>query len=106
MKKLIIPALILGAILTAPFAQAETMKGKVVSKQNNVLQVQGDGSQNPTTLKTTDDTDYFVKKKIKKDYSKHDRKMMPETDEIVEIIYSVDPKTNELIIDELVMIID
>lgn len=106
MKKLIIPALILGAVLTAPFVQAETMKGKVVSKQNNVLHVQGEGSQNPTTLKTTDDTDYFVKKKIKKDHSKYDRKMMPETDEIVEIIYSIDPKTNELIIDELVMIID
>ena len=106
MRKIIIPALILGAILTAPFVQAETMKGKVVSKQNNVLQIQGEGSQSPTTLKTTDRTDYFVKKKIKKDHSKSDRKMMPETDEIVEIIYSIDPQTNELIIDELVMIID
>lgn len=106
MKKLIIPTLVLSAILTAPFVQAETMKGKVVSKQNNVLQVQGEGTQNPTTLKTTDNTDYFVKKKIKKDYSKNDKKMMPETDEIVEIIYYVDPETNELIIDELVMIID
>lgn len=106
MKKLLIPALLLGVAFTASLSHAETMSGKVVAKENNMIQVQSEGSNTPTTFKTNDQTDYYVKKKIKKDHQHKDRKRMVENDEFVEIIYTIDPKTNELIIDELIMIVD
>lgn len=105
MKKLILPALLASVALTASLAQAETMKGKIVSAQNNSIQVQGEGSSNPTTLKTNSNTNYYIKKHLRKDKTRKD-KPMPQEDEFVEIIYTVDPQTDELIIDELVMIVD
>lgn len=104
MKKLIVPVVATTLAFTALSAQAESMKGKIVSKQNNTIQVQGEGQSSPKTLKTTDNTHYYVKKRLNKDGMRSDD--MPEVNEIVEIIYTVDPATNEMIIDEIIMMID
>lgn len=104
MKKLIIPAIAATIAFTTIAAHAETMKGKIVSKQNNTIQVQGEGESAPKTLKTNNNTSYYVKKKLTKNGMQNDS--MPEVNEIVEIIYTVDPATNEMIIDEIIMMID
>ena len=104
MKKLIVPVIAATLAFTALSAQAESMKGKIVSKQNDTIQVQGEGQSSPKTLKTNSNTHYYVKKRLNKDGMRSDD--MPEVNEIVEIIYTVDPATNEMIIDEIIMMID
>ncbi len=104
MKKLLLPAVAATIAFTTLNVHAETMKGKIVSKQNNTIQVQGEGDSSTKTLKTNSNTHYYVKKRLNKNGMRSDD--MPEVNEIVEIIYTIDPATNEMIIDEIIMMVD
>lgn len=105
MKKLLIPSLLMSVIALTATAQAETMSGKIVSKQNEKIQVSNTMSGTPTTFKTTPNTNYYIKKKITKDNTVAPENT-PDPNDIVEIVYTVDPATNELIIDEMVIFED
>lgn len=102
MKKFLIPSLLTSIVLLTASAQAETMSGKIISKQNDKIQVSNTENGTQTTLKTTPNTNYYIKKKITQDNSVASDNM-PEMNDIVEIIYTIDPATNDLIIDEMVI---
>ncbi len=102
MKKFLIPSIIMSVAAMAISTHAATMTGKIISNQNNTLQVADKTKSTPTTLKTTPNTTYYVKKKVG-DGNNSIAKDMAEVNEIVEIVYTIDPQTNEMIIDELVI---
>ncbi len=106
MKKFLIPSILMSVLIVAGSAQAETMSGKVVSMQNDQIQVTAPNATMPTTLKTTPNTKYYVKQQVSSDSSDMSDMAdnMPSINEYVEIVYTVDPATNELIVDELIMI--
>lgn len=106
MKKFLIPSILMSVLIVAGSAQAETMSGKVVSMQNDQIQVTAPNATTPTTLKTTPNTKYYVKQQVSSDSSDMSDMAdnMPSINEYVEIVYMVDPATNELIVDELIMI--
>lgn len=105
MKRLLIPALLIGTFAITLSAHAAIMNGKILSKQNEKIQVANNENATPTTLKTTPNTTYFIKKKITTE-DMNTPENLPDTNDFVEIIYSIDPATNELIIDEIVIIED
>ncbi len=105
MKKFLIPSIIMSVAAMAISTHAATMTGKIISNQNNTLQVTDKTKSTPTTLKTTPNTNYYVKKKVGNG-NNSSVEDMAEVNEIVEIVYTIDPKTNELIIDELVIFED
>ena len=105
MKKLLITALLMVTFAVTLSAHAAMMNGKILSKQNEKIQVANNENATPTTLKTTPNTTYYVKKKITPD-DMNDSENLPQMNDLVEIIYSIDPATNELIIDEIVVVED
>ncbi len=105
MKKLALSAFVMGVAFMAVTAQAETMKGKLIGKQDNTIQVQNSSMAQPTTLKTTKNTRYFEKKQVSKDADSMSD-VDADLNEWVEIVYTIDPTTNELIISELVIMED
>ncbi len=105
MKKFLIPAIMMSMAAITISANAATMTGTVVSNQNNMLKVNEKSKATPTTLKTTPTTNYYVKKKIGTG-TNMDTEDMAEVNEIVEIVYTIDPQTNEMIVDELVIFED
>lgn len=102
MKKFLIPSIAMSVLALSMAAQAETMSGKIVSKQNNQIQVANNTTGTPATLKLTPNTNYYMKKRIT-----HDNSVAPENtpdnDDLVEIVYIVDPATNELIVQEMII---
>lgn len=99
MKKILLSAF---AFTLATFSlnlHAEEIQGKVVSKKDNVIHVQPANSPSPTELKMTDKTKYFEKEEKK---SATDAEI--DVNEFVEVIYSIDEKTNEPVIDEIIVI--
>ena len=106
MKKFLIPSVLMSVLMMTGATQAETMSGKVVSMQNDQIQVAGPNATMPTTLKTTPNTKYYVKQQVSSDSSDMSDMAdnMPSVNEYVEIVYMVDPATNELIVDELVVV--
>lgn len=105
MKKLIMPAFMMGIALTAFAANAEVMKGKIVSNKDNMVQIQAQNSAKPTTLRTTPNTRYFEKKRVEKDAQNAEEADL-DMNEWVEVIYTVDPVTKEAVIDELIVVED
>lgn len=102
MKKImIIPMLMLGAAFITSTANAEMVKGKVVTMKEGTVQVQPDNSTTPTTLKTTPKTKYFEKKPMKKEVAESDD---VEVNEWVEVIYAIDPTTGDMLIEEIAVV--
>lgn len=101
MKKLLIPTLMLGAAFFALSANAETMKGKVVGMKEGVIHVQTADKEMPSVLKTTPKTKYVEKKATKQEMAEPDD---VEVDEMVEVIYAVDPTTGDMLIEEITII--
>lgn len=81
--------------------QAETLQGKVVADHGDKIHVQATNENKPTELKMNPQTRYFSKKEVK-----NSDEADLDANEFVEIIYTIDPKTNELWIDEITIIED
>lgn len=98
MKKILLSCFAIACAFATMNANAEEIQGKVVAKKGDVIHVQPTNSQQPTELKTTDQTKYYQKE----EKSPTDAEV--NVNEFVEVIYSIDPKTNEPIIDEIIVI--
>ncbi len=99
MKKLMLPLFAFGMAFAVFGANAAEIEGKVVSKKDNVIHVQPTNSNTPTELKMTPNTRYYEKEE-KKSAASAD----VDVNEFVEVIYSIDPKTNEPVIDEIIVV--
>jgi hypothetical protein len=99
MKKILLPLFAFGLSLAVFNANAEEIQGKVVSKQGDKIHVQPENSPSPTELKLTDKTKYFEKEE-----KKEAQDNIVDVNEFVEVIYSIDPKTNEPVIDEIIVV--
>lgn len=99
MKKILLPLFMLGVSFVAIHANAAEIEGKVVAKKGDEIHVQPQTDSKPTSLKITPQTKYFEKEEKKSSPSQE-----VNVDEFVEVIYSIDPKTNEPIIDEIVVV--
>lgn len=99
MKKILLPMCAFAFAFSVISANAGEMTGKVVAKKGDEVHIQQKGStSSPTSLKVKPDTKVF-KKEAKK--SPMDEVMV---DEFVEVIYSIDPKTKEPVIDEIIVL--
>lgn len=87
----------LALLLSMGVAQAETMQGKILTQQNDTVQVRDDNNT-IKTLKTNDKTHYFSKRKENASMGYNSAR---DGEAMVEIIYSYDPQTGEMIVDEL-----
>lgn len=102
-------ALLAGASFTE--AKAESMTGTVTEKNGNMITVQGkDGKE--VTMQATENTKYREKKVMKKDKTKHGKKMkksdtyykpLVDEDDWVEIVYTVDPDGNIYYLEDVVV---
>ena len=99
MKKILLSCFAVACSFAVINANAEEIQGKVVSKKGDVIHVQPTNSQQPTELKMTDQTKYYQKEEKKSAESAD-----VDVNEFVEVIYSIDPKTNEPVIDEIIVI--
>lgn len=99
MKKILLPLLAFGFIATALNVQAAEISGKVVSKKDDVIHVQSNNATAPAELKMTPDTKYY-----QKEQKKSAQAAEVDVNEFVEVIYSIDPKTNEQVIDEIIVV--
>ena len=98
MKKILLSCFAVACSFAVMNANAEEIQGKVVSKKGDVIHVQPSNAQQPTELKMTDQTKYYQKEE------KTPSEAMVDVNEFVEVIYSIDPKTNEPVIDEIIVI--
>lgn len=99
MKKILLPLFAFGLSFVAMNVNAAEISGKVVSKKDNVIHVQPTNSATATELKMTPNTKYYQKEQ-KRSAASAD----VDVNEFVEVIYSLDPKTNEPVIDEIIVI--
>ena len=103
MKKLLMTGILSLGLMFSLSACAETTVGKVVKTDGNHVTIEKkDGSQ--ATMKTTDETVYRKKEKMKTASGNETHQYVPilEEADIVEVIY--DPKTDtEWIIEEVII---
>lgn len=99
MKKIVLPMFAFALSFIVLNAQADELKGKVVAKKGDAIHVVPNGSATPTSLKVTPQTKYFEKEQKK---SAENADIM--AGEFVEVIYSMDPKTKEPVIDEIIVV--
>ena len=99
MKKILLSCFAVACSFAVLNAHSEEIKGKVVSKKGDLIHVQPTNTQQPTELKMTDNTKYYTKEQKKSADSAE-----VDVNEFVEVIYSMDPVTNEPVIDEIIVI--
>ena len=99
MKKILLPLFAFGLAFSVLGANAAEVSGKVVAKKDDVIHVQPTNSSTPKELKMTPETKYYQKEQ-KKSASAAE----VDVNEFVEVIYSIDPKTNEPVIDEIIVL--
>ncbi|MBR6730026.1 MAG: hypothetical protein IKL90_01610 [Alphaproteobacteria bacterium] len=99
MKKILLSCFALSLSFIVMNANAEEIQGTVVSKKGDTIHVQPADKAKPSELKMTDKTKYYQKEEKKSAESAE-----VDVNEFVEVIYSIDPKTNEAVIDEIIVI--
>lgn len=99
MKKILLFGFAIALGIFALNANAGEIQGKIVGKKGDMVHVQPANTTTPTELKMTDKTKYFEKTEKKSAESAE-----IDVNEFVEVIYSIDEKTNEPIIDEIIVV--
>lgn len=111
-KSLLLSVMALGLVSLTQAAQAETVKGKVLSQKGNVITLEKENGKT-MSMSTTDNTTYRKKKmskKNKKKNSQNGKKMqggfvpMMEEDEWIEVTYSPDQNNpNGYVVEDVVV---
>ncbi len=110
MKKLYMGLLAGAFVLTGFAANAETVKGQVISEDDGIVTVESGDKQ--MKMRTTDNTKYRKRKMMNKDKMKNGRhykkgepcyKSMIDDKDWVDIIYVIDPQTKEMLIEEVII---
>ncbi len=99
MKKILLPLFAFGLAFSVLNVNAAEVSGKVVAKKDDVIHVQPTNSPMHQELKMTPQTKYYQKEE-KKSASAAE----VDVNEFVEVIYSIDPKTKEAVIDEIIVL--
>ncbi len=99
MKKILLPLFAFGLAFSVFGVNAAEVSGKVVGKKDDVIHVQPTNSTQHQEFKMTPQTKYYQKEQKKSASSAE-----VDVNEFVEVIYSIDPKTNEAVIDEIIVV--